>query len=215
MRQNAKHTIESLQAGRGIAALSVVLFHSALAGHDFGGPFLAFDIFQYGYLGVDFFFVLSGFIIYHSTVGRGRTLREYATARFRRVYLPYWPIGIAVALMYVTLPSLRHGSFPWGWPATLFLAPTDVRPALSVAWTLQHEVTFYVIFGLLYFARLLPVGLAAWALGMIFHGRHVPFDIVNLEFLFGIAAVHSLSQGARQPLASASRAGFHSVACGA
>jgi exopolysaccharide production protein ExoZ len=173
----------------GVAALAVVLLHSALAGRDFGGPFLGFDIFKHGYLGVDFFFVLSGFIIYHSTVGRGRTPTEYATARFRRVYLPYWPVGIAVALIYVTFPSVRHGTGEWSWLATLTLAPTDVHPALSVAWTLQHEVTFYVIFGLLYFARLLPLGLAVWALGIISYGRHLPFNIVNLEFLFGIAAV--------------------------
>jgi len=182
-------TIGSLQAGRGLAALAVVLHHAGLAGHDFGGPFVGYDLFLPGYLGVDYFFVLSGFIIYHSTVGVGRTPADYLSARFRRVYLPYWPVGLTIALLYVLLPTLSQRTTGWSWLPTLTLAPVDASPALSVAWTLKHEILFYGIFGLFYFARLLPLGLAAWAVAIIAYGQHLPFAAVNLEFFFGIAAV--------------------------
>ena len=189
--QRHSATIESLQAGRGLAALAVVLLHCSLAGHDFGRPFLGYQLFRYGYLGVDFFFVLSGFIIYHSTVGKNRTVSEYAMARFRRVYLPYWPVGIAMALAYTLLPGVSAANPQWSWLPTLTLAPVDANPALSVAWTLKHEILFYALFGLFYFSRLLPLGLAAWTLCILLLGDQLPFRTINFEFLFGIAAAIS------------------------
>jgi len=179
-------TIQSLQAGRGIAAVAVLIHHAALAARDFGGTRLI--ILEQGYLGVDFFFVLSGFIIYHSTIGRNRSVAQYASARFRRVYLPYWPVGIAVALLYVAIPHLSAGDRTWSWLATFTLAPIDMHPALNVAWTLQHEILFYSMFGLFYFSGLLWPGLAVWALCIVGIGHHLPFEPINLEFLFGIGA---------------------------
>jgi exopolysaccharide production protein ExoZ len=190
-KRNRRGTIESLQAGRGAAALAVVLLHCSLAGHDFGGPYLGYQLFRFGYLGVDFFFVLSGFIIYHSTVGKNRTVGEYVMARFRRVYLPYWPVGIAMALAYTLLPGVSAANSQWSWLPTLTLAPVDANPALSVAWTLKHEILFYALFGIFYFSGLLPVGLAAWALAILLLGDHLPFRTINLEFFFGIAAAIS------------------------
>jgi len=184
-KPQARKTIESLQAGRGIAALAVVFYHSGLAARDFSGNSKAYDILSYGRLGVDFFFVLSGFIIYHSTVGKRRSLRDYAIARFRRVYLPYFPVGIAMALLYLSLP---HDTHVWSWLPTLTLAPVDTHPALAVAWTLQHEILFYILFGLFYFSGILPIGMAVWAACILLLGKHLPFADINLEFFFGIAA---------------------------
>jgi len=195
-----KPTILSLQAGRGLAALAVVLMHSAMAGRDFGGsPFFGYTILQFGWTGVDFFFVLSGFIIYHSTAGRGRTLGDYAGARFRRIYLPYWPIGIGMALLYLALPGVSGSTRAWSWLPTLTLLPVDADTALSVAWTLKHEVLFYLLFGLFYFSGLLPLGLAGWALCIAIGGDHLPFLAVNLEFFFGIGAAVLYRSGRAHP----------------
>lgn len=176
--------IQCLQAGRGIAATAVVLLHSALAAHDFGQPMPGYEILSRGYIGVDFFFVLSGFIIYHSTVGREKGLADYALSRFRRIYLPYWPIGLAVALAYAFVAT-EHS---WAWLPTLTLAPVDASPALSVAWTLKHEMLFYVLFGLFYFSGLLPLGLAIWGLGIAVGLPHLPFAPINAEFFMGMLA---------------------------
>jgi exopolysaccharide production protein ExoZ len=175
-------TILSLQAGRGLAALAVVVMHSSMAAA------AGYSVLQYGWTGVDFFFVLSGFIIYHSTVARGRGPREYASARFRRIYLPYCPVGIGIALLYLALPHVSGSDRSWSWLPTLTLAPVDAAPALAVAWTLKHEILFYLLFGLFYFSGLLPLGLAGWALCIALGGDHLPFRAVNLEFFFGIAA---------------------------
>jgi peptidoglycan/LPS O-acetylase OafA/YrhL len=202
MNKPPTDTIASLQAGRGVAALAVVLLHSALAARNFGGPFPAFALLSHGYIGVDYFFVLSGFIIYHSTIDRRRGLARYFSARFKRVYLPYWPVGIAIGLVYLMQPAMVGAHRDWSWLSTLTLVPIDRPPALSVAWTLQHEILFYGLFGLFYFSGLLPLGTIAWAICIVAIRKHVLFDPVNLEFLFGmLAAVLYRARQARPALA--------------
>lgn len=187
-------TIQSFQAGRGIAAVAVVFHHAHYGAINFGSqPKLIFKPLEQLYLGVDFFFVLSGFIIYHSTVGRGRTVAQYASARFRRVYLPYWPIGIGLALLKTLMPNVSHEGGYWSWITTLTLMPLPDRPALAVAWTLQHEVLFYAIFGLLYFTGYLRSGLILWAAIIIAAAIAgvedvIPLSLLNLEFLMGVGA---------------------------
>jgi exopolysaccharide production protein ExoZ len=171
-----------------MAAAVVMVFHSALAAHAFGQTVPGYAIISRGWIGVDFFFVLSGFIIFHSTVGRDKSLADYALSRFRRIYLPYWPVGIAVALAYVALPALSASHREWSWLPTLTLLPVDSAPALPLAWTLKHEVLFYTVFGLLYYGRMLRLGFGAWALGIAFGLPHLPFATVNLEFFMGMLA---------------------------
>jgi peptidoglycan/LPS O-acetylase OafA/YrhL len=158
----------------------------------FSTPFLADRILKLGYLGVDFFFVLSGFIIFHSTIGRNRTIGSYAAARFKRVYLPYLPVGLSLALLYSLAPHLSASSRDWAWFPTLTLAPVASATALSVAWTLKHEVLFYVLFGLGFFLGRLWQVLGLWLvfimIAMTFRApENIVLAPINLEFFFGIA----------------------------
>ena len=89
----SKQRYEILDGLRGVASIIVVAFH--LFETYSKGP--AYQILNHGYLAVDFFFVLSGFIIFHATVGKGKSAAQYAQSRFRRVYLPYLPVGIGIA----------------------------------------------------------------------------------------------------------------------
>lgn len=189
--------IASLQAGRALAALAVAVSHSALAAVSFAEPFAGSAILEAGYLGVDFFFVLSGFIIYHST--QGKSLSTYALSRVRRVYLPYLPVGIAIALLYSLLPQLSAGDREWSWLPTLTLLPVESETALSVAWTLKHELFFYALFAAFYFTHRLVVGLTIWvaaiAGGQVFGYSGIPVALINLEFVFGILAAVALQRG--------------------
>lgn len=195
-----RQTIDCLQAGRGIAASAVILLHSALASRDFGQPTPGDAVLSRGYIGVDFFFVLSGFIIFHSTAGRNKALSDYATARFRRIYLPYWPIGIAMALAYIAFPSISAGAREWSWLPTLTLLPVDSVPALNVAWTLKHEMLFYILFGIFYYSGLLPLGMAAWGLAIAAGLPHLPFAPINIEFFMGMLAAILLRKRLAHPL---------------
>lgn len=196
-----RQKIDTLQAGRALAAAAVVFHHAGGNAAELGGNFVGKEILARGYLGVDFFFVLSGFIIFHTTIGRGRSFRDYVIARVRRVYLPYLPVGIAIALLYTVMPQLTGAARPWSWLPTLTLLPVEADTALNVAWTLKYEILFYAVFGLSYFGGFMVLGLALWAALILFvPSLAIPFAPINLEFLFGILAAVAYRKGIASPL---------------
>jgi peptidoglycan/LPS O-acetylase OafA/YrhL len=205
MATSPRTTIDSLQAGRGLAAMAVVCHHADLYVTQQVGPLphLLSKILSFGWLGVDFFFVLSGFIIWHTNewrVKRPGWPRDYVESRLTRIFLPYWPVGIAIGLAYVLLPGISRGDRDWNWFSTLSLLPSGAEPALSVAWTLQHEVLFYGIAFLLLWTGRVLLGATLWAaaillmlpLGFVQEPGVAPID---LEFLFGIACAWCLRDG--------------------
>lgn len=191
----------SIELARGVAAIIVVLYHAARhLDKNVGFP-LGKQAFQFGHAGVDFFFVISGFIILHvhgDDLGRPDRLRHYASRRFTRIYPIYWVIlALTVAL------ALLSGRVPpdVAWAATLL--PTRVEPLVGVAWTLQHEIIFYAIFAVLIIhLRLGLVLLGSW-LAVIFWAQAgqsvglMPIFVsaYNLEFFMGMAAAWWLRHG--------------------
>jgi len=119
--------IGSLTAMRGLAALWVMLFHIdvSLVYRDMGAllPRDATGLISKGYLWVDFFFILSGFIIAHVYAevlvsrepGRGRRVLDYLWARLARLYplhLLCLGLVVAIALTYpLFLPDVKDGSW--------------------------------------------------------------------------------------------------------
>jgi len=159
------------------------------------------------YLGVDFFFVLSGFIMTHVNAGKTPNAEwrgQYVKSRLTRIYVPYLPIGIALALAYTFLPAFSNSGRLWGWYETLTLLPGTVDPALLVAWTLQHEIIFYLLF-LLFISTGRPLFAAGlWAVAIISYNLLIgtpsrplqPFlATINLEFLFGMLAAWFVRDG--------------------
>jgi len=185
--------IAMLQVGRAIAAIAVVLYHATQMTVGLTGPFPGSSVLLHGDLGVDFFFVLSGFIIYHSAAGASPG--AFVHARARRIYLPYLPVGIGMALFFSVIGLNMNG---WSWLPSLTLAPIG-RPALAVAWTLQHEIVFYAVFALSYFSGRLLTGLGIWAIlivvGTLARVTFIPFAPLNLEFLMGVAAAMAFRRG--------------------
>lgn len=199
-------SIASLQLGRAIAAFIVVMHHSEQAANAFTvGPDL--DLFGWGIHGVDFFFVLSGFIIYHvhSRDPRGiDPARRYALKRLVGIYVPYLPIGIGMVVLYSMFPGLSASERQWGLLTSFTLLPSSLPPALSVAWTLVFEILFYGVFLAYYLTRYFSSVIAFWfvailasqALG-IDHDFAVLahlLDPIVLEFILGMLAA-KIAQG--------------------
>lgn len=140
--------IELLQAGRGLAAIAVVLCHAGIYdGHRLGS--------EYGSFGPDFFFLISGFIIYRVTTDRPFSLADFAWKRARRIYLPYLPIGALMALAYA---AAGRDFSPL---ASLTLLPGET--ALHPAWSLQNELAFYALAAAFFSLRIPLIGATIWA----------------------------------------------------
>lgn len=139
-----KPQIQSLQVFRGLAALAVVVFHASAYTGTFVAdvPSWAILVFGFGYLGVDFFFVLSGFIIMYSHYGDADiapAYKRYVFKRLVRVFPAYWPISLALIALYAALPGFSSSPDKnYSLISSLLLLPADDPPALYVAWTLVH-----------------------------------------------------------------------------
>lgn len=148
-----KTNVSALEGLRGVAALLVVLFHARLF-----APFLAFT--AGGYLAVDLFFVLSGFVIasaYGHSLADGAALRVFMVRRFGRI----WPtMAAAFVLCYVIVDAaaaMAHGRPALPGALDVFATITltqgvglfDHPIAPGVAWSASAEFYVYVLFGVL------------------------------------------------------------------
>jgi hypothetical protein len=90
-----------LDSWRGVAALLVAIFHLNL----FSAVY-SLDFIRNAYLFVDFFFVLSGFVITHSYADRLGTLEGLGTFAIRRLGR-LWPLHVVVLLAFVMVESAK------------------------------------------------------------------------------------------------------------
>ena len=209
----AAELLTTLQAGRALAAIAVVIHHTEIGTDAFVArmPQAMEHLFKFGYLGVDFFFVLSGFIIYFSCAQQEKSKSaalSFLRKRLTRIFVPYWPIMAALVCAYAVMPSLSATDREWSWPATLLLFPVAKPPALSVAWTLQHELVFYLLFAATFFSGTLVHAAFLWcaaiaAAAITGVGATQPASffvgVIDLEFLFGIVCAIVTTQKAQAP----------------
>lgn len=184
---------KSLQSGRAIAAIVVVLYHLGLtlAADKYFGTDIFKIPFSFGMLCIDSFFVLSGFIIctaHSKDFSKPHRLGSYLSKRFIRVFPVFWAIFFVVFFIAVAIPATRD-TVPHDLSVLakgLFLIAQDKNvvggtgaPVITVAWTLHHEVFFYLLFGLLIISKwFLPVLVALWVgLKLIYMDTEQPFLI--------------------------------------
>lgn len=148
--------IQILDYARLFAAVSVMCFHYLFNGINNGkvptlsampeiAPYAIF-----GYLGVDFFFIISGFVIAFSYAGK--TPGSFLSSRMIRMLPAFWA-GVLFTTCVAAL--IGSGDFivtPAQALANLTMVPQvfDYEFADGVYWTLQYEIAFYaLIFGLM------------------------------------------------------------------
>jgi len=205
-----KRYFTSIQILRGVAALSIVLFHVSemlLQYTDGHGVFCRFAALWYtGAAGVDLFFVISGFVMVQSTQGafgqKGAGV-VFMARRIIRIVPLYW-MYTAIMLLLVLLPfTLKTHVFSASYTikSLLFLPAINPThgldlPLLPQGWTLSYEMYFYLLFTLLLFFEkrfFLPVITALFLpsalVGLFFEIRDPLWKVVTspllLEFVFG------------------------------
>lgn len=156
--------VPALDGFRGMAALSVLLYHVMLGA---GLPKLdegpVRSILMSGYMGVDFFFVISGFVLFLPTVvngGRFGNVRAYAIRRASRIIPAYWVVLVVLVATQPLLTTIRT-DLPYQSGRGLLsmvLHMTFLQHSLGLAlnipegfavhgavWTLTLEALFYVL----------------------------------------------------------------------
>lgn len=138
--------IKPLTGIRAAAALWVVLYHTQKElQHSFPQFYLLVSpLIAHGYLGVDLFFILSGFIIYYNYAGRLTPFRlsaygEYLWMRLARI----WPVHMTILLLYAVVVTGAHLK---GWvPAhpEIYSLRDFIRNVLLIhAWAIPDRVSW-------------------------------------------------------------------------
>jgi len=142
--------LPGIEGARGIAASLVVFYHAARHLKADTGIAPLNGVAQFGHAGVDFFFVLSGFIIYfvhNKDIGKSAGLGRYLERRFTRIFPLYWFV-LMLMLCLTTLSVHRSMPSVSFILQSMTLLPHVGEPILGVAWTLQHEIIFYLLFSI-------------------------------------------------------------------
>lgn len=155
--------VETVHSLRGLAALAVALFHFACGNKDFYVPPVMKAICADGWLGVEVFFVISGFILPYSLWRAGYQLSPSNFGRFVwkrviRLEPPYFAtIALILLLGYLSARTPGYHGVPFHLnPVQIalhvgYLNAFAGLPWLSPAfWTLAIECQFYLLVALIY-----------------------------------------------------------------
>ncbi|MBV1854696.1 acyltransferase family protein [Catellatospora tritici] len=156
-REGGGDRLRALDGLRWLAALSVVAYHYLAFGRKTGAwgvrPAEIFPVLSqpasYGWLGVQVFFLISGFVICMSAWGRG--VSHFFVSRASRLYPAYW-VSVLLITAVVTL-----------WPVvveprtarevlvnlTMLQTPLGAPHVDGLYWTLWVELVFYLLFSVL------------------------------------------------------------------
>jgi peptidoglycan/LPS O-acetylase OafA/YrhL len=140
--------LEALDLLRVIAVLAVLLYHYTFRGAAADGltdvslPGLVF-LSKYGSLGVQLFFVISGFVIAYSA--EGRTPADFAIARVSRIYPAFLFCMTVTFLVALAIGAPRFEVTVTQWFANLLIvSPFLKQPFMDGAyWSIVNEITFY------------------------------------------------------------------------
>lgn len=204
----AKHARwHALDLLRFAAALAVVVYHYAPRFDSVGISIddVLLEVSQYGYMGVDLFFIISGIVISQSA--EGRTARSFLVNRAVRLYPTFWiAVGLTLFIRAWLIPD--HSVSVGRLVANLTMLPGYLgqKPLDDVYWTLAVEWKFYALVSVLLavglFRHAEPIG-RAWVV-MIFaqHNLLQSSILASLtifpygsHFAFGVLAMYLKREG--------------------
>ncbi len=169
----------NIQALRGIAVLLVIFYHLVGVQIQSSSDYALPKVLQFGAVGVDIFFLISGFLmmaITQDTPSGFSSAMQFMKRRLLRIYPMYWLVSIPVTYLLFfssrdVLLSLKlnpdAARYIPDLPEYLFksalLFPQVNLPPLTISWTLIHEIFFYCVFSLL---LLTPLRARIWLIAL-------------------------------------------------
>lgn len=143
----ARRNFRSLDGLRCLAIVTVIWHHAH-------GGYAALPATRHGFLGVDLFFVISGFLITTLLLReRARTgdisLKNFYARRTLRIFPPYYLVlaGLTLVLLFVRRDATMRPAFFAELPWCLTYTTNWVEPTtlLSITWSLSAEEQFYLL----------------------------------------------------------------------
>jgi peptidoglycan/LPS O-acetylase OafA/YrhL len=156
--------LPSLDGVRGLAILAVLLFHFVAPTNPKGPVDAAVTwLFSYGALGVDLFFILSGFLItgiLYDSRNDPAYFRNFYMRRVLRIFPLYYAVLVIVFFVVPAIPSLRgseiaqlrsHQAWAWLYGVNVYLAIHGgwVLSYIEHFWSLAVEEQFYFVWPLM------------------------------------------------------------------
>jgi peptidoglycan/LPS O-acetylase OafA/YrhL len=183
-----------IQGLRAIAALGVVLHHVQYEARTRLGMPDALPYFEYGALGVDLFFVVSGFVMVYASgplFAKAEGARIFMARRIIRIVPLYWlctGVYVAFALLAPQLARTHYGADVVA--ASLLFYPYErpdigMFPVVGQGWTLNYEMLFYAVFSA---CILLPRRQAVLAVAAVFAALSITGRTVDLPQPFAFWA---------------------------
>lgn len=194
--------LDSLQYLRAIASIMVLCYHinvqmERMGYHGWSPSSLA--------SGVDLFFIISGFLMLVTTNGKKNYTLSFYKKRMIRIVPLYWIVTSLLVFLMIFAPSTVQSGRPELWhiiasylflPAQHPVFPT-IEPVLIPGWTLNYEMFFYFVWGLILLA---PNGFRApiagfFLTGLVVFGTLFPpsnvmmifyTSTIIMEFIFGV-----------------------------
>lgn len=169
--------LNSLQALRGVAALLVLLFHYRfyLRGDDRSSTTIWDSLFGWGIIGVDIFFVISGFIMVYTTQHYQHGFafsKKFLINRVVRI-IPLYYFALLIAFLLGGAMSIFH--YPEKTQnllsaLTFTVYDINITPhyindsgMYNIRWTLNYEIYFYLIFSLCILVKYKAIALFSYA----------------------------------------------------
>lgn len=202
-RPAARQHFTTIDALRGFAALSVVLFHLGGAGLPKLNSPLTMQLTSWGWTGVEVFFVISGFVIPFVLLKGNYQLKDSGSFLARRFVRIWPPAAILIALTVAQFAAVTHlqggASDDWASPSAgailanlFYVAPFTGHSWLNgVLWTLAVEFQYYLFlalaFPLLASSRtwLVAAGLASLVTALLPGAEQVQFLKYAIYFAMG------------------------------
>ncbi len=211
---------KDLDALRAIAFLAIFLHHGIFTADptvEASVAFLAADVItKPAWLGVPFFFALSGFLITYLLLSEEQRRGKISVGKFyvRRI-LRIWPLYYAVVIFGFFIFPLLHGLMvhePYTENATLwkylaFLGNFDIiknglpyGAGLGVTWSLSVEEQFYLVWPI--FFSIVPRKFRVWSVLFLFMLSQYLMQARDLPYPHTLASMSDLSMGALLAIAS-------------
>ncbi len=155
-----KKNIASMEGIRGVAVFLVFIVHYAAVLEEHVGinqQVHLYNLYSWlrniGSVGVDLFFILSGFLIYGTIISKKRPFLPYMERRVIRIYPTYIVVFIFYLALSILVPESNKipgeigKAISYLLQSFLVMPPlvSDIKPLMEVAWTLSYEMFFYIM----------------------------------------------------------------------